>query len=229
MSALSELNKQVWHAAEAVAGLRGPVAIYAGLAGLGLVLLLLYFLLHYFGYGHQPGLGRSAFGGATLAYDGLGALWPAAVGAGVCGLAGLVGVVRDWAPLPTAVGALFAAAAAVVSCARIPRWLRETSDAAGRVKDLVGKTGLVAVDVPAEHGGEGVVVLHYRKRNARYLAVTVGLALLAGTQVRVTAIREDGVLEIEAEVDYGALWLEARQQRLARAGSEEEREVRIEN
>lgn len=171
-------------------------------------LIVLHFLLHVFGYGHQPGLQRNPLKGPNTLFDGISAAYAVIVALLVFGAVGLISTLRgrdEPAALLSAASAALVTLAAGLTVQGFLRHLARHANA-GHIHTLVGLRGIVSADIPAEQQGRGSVRLVVHMRPAEYPAVTAGGALPVGASIRVAAVAGLDAVAVLPDVDLEKVW-----------------------
>ena len=115
------------------------------------------------------------------------------------GLAGLIGTDLHWPPWQTALAALLAGGAALLSVHRVMRTLHGLrADGTVSTEGVAGSYGTVYVRVPADGAGAGKVLLEYAGRTVEMAATTDGPELPSGTPIIVRAVTGPDVADVAA-------------------------------
>jgi hypothetical protein len=178
-----------------------PVSPYIFCAGAGVLFLLASWLLGYFGFGKQPGLGHDSVGhrAANLAHDLLFLARPLAVALLVCGLVGFAGSLREEQGPRNLLTALLAGMCAFIVSYLLPTALAGLNAQASQAHPEVGALCLILQDIPGRLDGFGKVRIRQGGKKGDFLAQTAGDTLSAGFRAVVVAVLDDLQLEVAAE------------------------------
>lgn len=114
------------------------------------------------------------------------------------GLAGLIGLDKEWPPFTTLLVSLAAGAGALFLVAGLMKTLhRLKADGTVRIERAVGTTGTVYLRIPGKKAGTGKVTLKVQNRTVEYQAVTSRDELPTGAKIVVVGIVSPDTVEVE--------------------------------